>query len=121
MTSQKIGRKVQSKLFCHQKFFGPPNSKIHDFNLQRHTPPKGSFGGGGWIRRPYNCNVPCAEWLYFAPQLYIYALKLEKHYICLQNVFFVSKIKMKDVVLYKKDYKNHGINSYFFFQFLYYI
>ena len=54
----KIGRKVRSKLFCHQKKIWSPNSKIHDFNLEKHTPQKGPFGG--WIWRPYNCNVTCA-------------------------------------------------------------
>jgi len=59
----KIDRKVRSKLFCHPTIFWPPNSKIHYFNLEKHTPPKKRpffWGGGSIIWRPYNCNVTCA-------------------------------------------------------------
>ncbi len=51
----KIGRKVRSKLFCHQKKFSPTNSKIHDFNLEKHNPPplkKAIWGGGSKLTSP---------------------------------------------------------------------
>jgi hypothetical protein len=49
----KIGRKVRSKLFCHQIFFYLPKPKIHDFNLEKH-PPKSPFFLKGGVAK----NVP---------------------------------------------------------------
>ena len=58
----KIGRKVRSKLFRHQNFFYLPTPKIHDFNLEKHTPQKGPFfwGEGGPKKRPVNLDVTYA-------------------------------------------------------------
>ena len=57
-----ISRKVRSKLFCLQIFFYLPTSKIHDFNLAKHTPQKALFLGGGVRKiRPVNLEVTCAE------------------------------------------------------------
>jgi hypothetical protein len=36
--SLQIGWKVWSKLFSHQILFYLPKPKIHDFNLEKHTP-----------------------------------------------------------------------------------
>ena len=41
----KIVRKVRSKRFCQQSFFHFPKPKIHDFNLEKHTPQKKVFWG----------------------------------------------------------------------------
>ena len=47
MAGEKSSGRCGLNFFVTKKTFRPLNSKIHDFNLEKHTPQKGPFFGGG--------------------------------------------------------------------------